>query len=172
MLKTLSVSKMFKYTSKSLIIGVCTVFFIYCQTSYIYAEKAPKFFLSNLEGDRFYSKKNNNIIVSFFFIDCVPCKKEIPQLYQLVKKENLNSKLLFVDPLKDDTREEIKHFANQINVPTTLFYHDTFGNMALKFAKGKMVFPTIIGIKNKVIIFRIHDLKENSIKLLLDNFSK
>ena len=119
---------------------VIALVLLFCQTSDVFAEKAPKFFLSNLEGTRFYSKHNDDFIISFFFIDCIPCKKEIPQLYSLMTSRGLSVKLLFVDPLTEDTVEKIKLFAGKLNVPIDLFYRDALGNMAKKFMSGELVF--------------------------------
>ena len=45
------------------------------------AQPANRFFISNLEGDRFDGRKfSGPIVISFFFVGCPPCVREIPQL--------------------------------------------------------------------------------------------
>jgi thiol-disulfide isomerase/thioredoxin len=158
--------------SKIFITGLLFCVTILFLPSLLCAEQAPKFFLSNLDGARFYSKKNPNIIISFFFIDCVPCRKEIPLLYKLINQETLDTSLLFVDPLKDDTSHGIKALAQKLKVPTTFFYRDALGIMAEKYFKGTPVFPLIVGIKNRSIIFRLHDLKKSSRKKIINSFKQ
>ncbi|MCP4754829.1 MAG: redoxin domain-containing protein [Proteobacteria bacterium] len=129
------------------------------------ATEAPKFWLSNLEDVRFDSRKHQgSILISFFFIDCLPCRKEIPQLYRLVVSKKSNIALLFIDPEGGDSRESIRAFARRLGVPADYFYHDALGRLARKFVRGKMVFPTIIGIKNNRIQFTVHSLKKPSIR--------
>ena len=128
------------------------------------AEKAPKFWISNLNGKQFKSKKQKQpTVISFFFVDCVPCKREIPQLHELFTTEYPKINLLFMDPLAEDSSENIKTFAKSLNVPTKYFYHDALGNIAKKF-KIKNVFPTIVGVKDRQIVFRLNDLSDESLQ--------
>ena len=48
-----------------------------------FAKDAPKFWIRNLEGKRFDTRKQNQpYVISFFFVNCIPCIKEIPQFYE------------------------------------------------------------------------------------------
>jgi len=130
-----------------------------------FAENAPRFWISNLEGERFVSHKHQGgIIISFFYVDCAPCKIEVPQLYRLLQenKEFKDVKLLFVDPQKDDSKEAIREFAERRQVPVQYFCHDPFGRLAKKFFGNKMVYPAIVGIKDGEIHFRLHQLDDEA----------
>jgi len=129
------------------------------------AEKFPKFFISSLKGKRFNSRKQKTpYIVSFFFTGCEPCIKEIPELHKLMVTEFPQVPLLFMDPLPDESDQEIKEFAEALNVPLDFFYHDKQGRIGKKFFKGQMEFPTIVGIQQRLILFRIPVLDEAAIQ--------
>ena len=71
--------------------------------------------------------------------------------------------LLFIDPIKEDSKNDIKNFSKQLNVPLSYFYKDSFGLISKKFFKGKMAFPTIVGIEGKRFIFRYNGIDEETI---------
>ena len=49
-----------------------------------FGKDAPSFWIKNLERQRFDSRKQDQpYVLSFFFVGCVPCIKEIPALYKL-----------------------------------------------------------------------------------------
>ena len=76
------------------------------------AKKVPNFWIRNLEGDRFDTRRHKGpYVLSFFFVNCVPCIKEIPELHAMMSKEFPGSKLLFIDPVEDDSKREIAEFA-------------------------------------------------------------
>lgn len=128
------------------------------------AQKAPKFWITNFERKRFDSRKHQgNIVLSFFFVDCVPCLKEIPQLHEMITTEYPDAALLFVDPIGEDSPEYIKEFAERLGVPVPFFYHDPLGRLAKKFFKGRFVFPTIVGMRAGSILFRVNDLSPDSV---------
>ena len=130
------------------------------------AGKSYKFWISNLEGKRFDSRKHKGpIIISFFFVDCVPCIVEVPQLYKLMSGKYPKAALLYVDPLAEDSSGYIKEFADWREVPYAFFYHDPLSTMAKKFFVGKQfVFPTIVGLDSqRKEVFRVHDLKAEAL---------
>ena len=130
----------------------------------VIAKPPPKFWLKNLEGKRFNSKKQKSAyVVSFFFVNCVPCIKEIPLLYKFISKDYPDVPLLFIDPIKQDSKKNIKNFAKKLNVPLSYFYKDSFGSISKKFFKKKMAFPTIVGIEGKRYIFRYNGIDEEII---------
>ena len=130
----------------------------------VIAKPPPKFWLKNLEGKRFNSKKQKSaFVVSFFFVNCVPCIKEIPLLYKFISKDYPDVPLLFIDPIKQDSKKNIKNFAKKLNVPLSYFYKDSFGSISKKFFKKKMAFPTIVGIEGKRYIFRYNGIDEEII---------
>ena len=130
----------------------------------VIAEPPPKFWMKNLEGKRFSSKKQKSpYVISFFFVHCVPCIKEIPELYKFMSTNYPNVPLLFIDPIKDDSKKDIQRFSEKLNVPLSYFYKDSFGSISKKFFKGKMAFPTIVGIEGKRFIFRYNGIDEETI---------
>jgi len=122
----------------------------------IYAEQSPEFWLKSMEGKRFRSSKQNSpYVISFFFVNCLPCIKEIPMLHQFMSTNYPSIPLLFIDPIKSDSKKDIKKFSRSLKVPLSNFYKDSFGSISKKFfKKGKMYFPTIVGIKGKKYLFR------------------
>ena len=122
-----------------------------------FAKNPPKFWIKSMEGKRFRSSKQNSpYVISFFFVNCPPCKKEIPMLHQFMSTNYPSIPVLFIDPIKSDSKKDIKKFANKtLKVPLSLFYKDSFGSISKKFFnKGEMYFPTIIGIKGNKYLFR------------------
>ena len=122
----------------------------------IYAENPPEFWIKSMEGKRFRSSKQNSpYVISFFFVNCAPCEKEIPMLHQFMSTNYPGIPVLFMDPIKSDSKKDIKKFSKTLKVPLSNFYKDSFGSISKKFfKKGKMYFPTIVGIKGKKYLFR------------------
>ena len=130
----------------------------------VIAEPPPKFWMKNLEGKRFSSKKQKSpYVISFFFVNCAPCIIEIPLLYKFMSTSYPDVPLLFIDPIKEDSKKDIKKFSRKLNVPLSYFYKDSFGSVSKKFFKGKMSFPTIVGIEGKRFIFRYNGIDEETI---------
>ena len=130
----------------------------------IYAETPPEFWIKSMEGKRFRSSKQNSpYVISFFFVNCLPCIKEIPMLHQFMSTNYPSIPVLFIDPIKSDSKKDIKKFSKTLKVPLSLFYKDSFGSISKKFFKGKMAFPTIVGIEGKRFIFRYNGIDEETI---------
>ncbi|MBU2643756.1 hypothetical protein KKI24_03545 [bacterium] len=128
--------------------------------------EAPAFFISNLEDQRFWSRKvSEPIVISFFFVDCLVCRKEIPELYRFLKTHHPHVRLLFIDPLGTDTASRIRELARTLNVPSACFYQDGLGTIALKYGVNN-IFPTIIGIRQGRIVFRFNTLSEDNRRLM------
>ena len=136
-----------------------------------FGQNVPKFWVKSLEGKRFNSKKQKSpYVISFFFVHCVPCIKEIPELYKFMSTNYPNVPLLFIDPIKDDSKKDIQRFSEKLNVPSSYFYKDSFGTISKKFFKGTMSFPTIMGISGNEYLFRFNGIdktKLDKIKSLL-----
>ena len=130
----------------------------------VIADSPPKFWIKNMEGKRFNSKKQKSaFVVSFFFVNCVPCIKEIPLLHKFMSTNYPDVPLLFIDPIREDSKNDIKKFSGILKVPLSYFYKDSFGSISKKFFKGKMAFPTIVGIEGKKYIFRYKGIDEETI---------
>ena len=136
-----------------------------------FGQTPPKFWIRSLEGKRFDSRKEKSpFVISFFFVNCVPCIKEIPDLYNFMNSNFPKVPLLFIDPIKEDSKKDIQRFSEKLKVPLSYFYKDSLGTISKKFFKGKMSFPTIVGIKGKEYLFRfnvINHTQLDKIKLLL-----
>ena len=81
----------------------------------------------------------------------------------LLEIEETHPLLLFIDPIKEDSKNDIKKFSRKLNVPLSYFYKDSFGSISKKFFKGKMAFPTIVGIEGKRFIFRYNGIDDETI---------
>ena len=138
---------------------------------FTFGQTPPKFWVKSLEGKRFNSKKETSpYVISFFFVHCVPCIKEIPVLHKFMSTNYPDVPLLFIDPIKEDSKNDIKKFSRKLKVPLSYFYKDSFGSISKKFFKGKLSFPTIVGIKGDEYLFRFNGIDEtilDEIKLLL-----
>ena len=136
-----------------------------------FGQTPPKFWIRSLEGKRFDSRKEKSpYVISFFFVHCVPCIKEIPELYKFMNANFPNVLLLFIDPIKEDSKKDIQRFSEKLKVPLSYFYKDSFGTISKKFFKGTMSFPTIVGINGNEYLFRFNGIDETileEIKLLL-----
>ena len=138
----------------------------------IYAETPPEFWIKNIEGKRFRSSKQNSpYVISFFFVNCLPCIKEIPMLHQFMSTNYPSIPVLFIDPIKSDSKKDIKKFSKTLKVPLSNFYKDSFGSISKKFFnKGEMYFPLIVGIKGNKYLFRYSKIDNkilNEMKSLL-----
>ena len=136
-----------------------------------FGQNVPKFWIRSLEGKRFDSKKEKSpYVISFFFVHCPPCIKEIPLLHKFMSTNFPHVPLLFIDPIKEDSKKDIQRFSEKLKVPLSYFYKDSFGTISKKFFKGTMSFPTIVGIKGNEYLFRFNGIDEtilDEIKLLL-----
>ena len=136
-----------------------------------FSQTPPKFWIRSLEGKRFDSRKEkSSYVISFFFVNCPPCIKEIPLLHKFMSTNYPNVSLLFIDPIKEDSKKDIQKFSEKLKVPLSYFYKDSFGSISNKFFKGEMSFPTIVGIKRNEYLFRFKGIDEtilDEIKSLL-----
>lgn len=149
--------------SKSILFVTCCLSFLVTAifASVGFAKQAPHFWLSNLEGQQFNSRKTElPYVVSFFFVGCPPCRKEIPELYQLLKPYEGQVNLLFIDPLKVDDTQRIRDYAAHLMVPEKFFYFDALGSVAKKFVSGEMRFPTLMIISEERILIETGALDE------------
>ena len=129
-----------------------------------FGQTPPKFWIRSLEGKRFNSKKETSpYVISFFFVHCVPCIKEIPELYKFMSTNYPNVPLLFIDPIKDDSKKDIQRFSEKLKVPSLYFYKDSFGTISKKFFKGTMSFPTIVGIRGNEYLFRFNGIDKTKL---------
>ena len=139
--------------------------------SSVSAGDAPSFWISSLEGKRFDSRRvgEQSFVLSFFFVNCQPCIREMPVLNALIDERFPEVPLLFIDPLREDSREAVREFAQRLGVPEARVYQDRSGVIARKFFRGgKTVFPTIIGVHDGEELFRYWGLDEEVLEELGD----
>jgi thiol-disulfide isomerase/thioredoxin len=92
----------------------------------VIADSPPKFWIKNMEGKRFNSKKHKSaFVVSFFFVNCVPCIKEIPVLHKFMSTNYPDVPLLFIDPIREDSKNDIKKLSVQFSTTPPLFKKST-----------------------------------------------
>ena len=131
---------------------------------FTFGQTPPKFWIRSLEGKRFNSNKEKSpYVLSFFFVNCLPCIKEIPLLHKFMTTNYPNVPLLFIDPIKEDSKKDIQRFSEKLDVPLSFFYKDSFGSVSKKFFKGRMSFPTIIGISGGEYLFRFNGIDETQL---------
>ena len=129
-----------------------------------FGQNVPKFWIRSLEGKRFDSRKEKSpYVLSFFFVNCIPCIKEIPELYKFMNTNYPNVPLLFIDPIKEDSKKDIQRFSEKLKVPSSYFYKDSFGSISKKFFKGTMSFPTIVGIRGNEYLFRFKEIDQTQL---------
>ena len=129
-----------------------------------FAQTPSKFWIRSLEGKRFDSRKEKSpYVISFFFVHCPPCIKEIPLLHKFMSTNFPHVPLLFIDPIKEDSKKDIQSFSEKLKVPKYFFYKDSFGSISKKFFKGKMSFPTIVGIRGNEYLFRFKEIDQTQL---------
>ena len=129
-----------------------------------FGQTPPKFWIRSLEGKRFDSRKEKSpYVISFFFVHCPPCIKEIPLLHKFMSTNFPHVPLLFIDPIKEDSKKDIQRFSEKLKVSLSYFYKDSFGSISKKFFKGKMSFPTIVGIRGNEYLFRFKGIDQTQL---------
>lgn len=71
----------------------------------------PKFNVKDINGNKYISKDllGKVIVLNFWFKDCPPCKKEMPELNKLVEKYATNPNIVFLG-MGLNTKSEIQNF--------------------------------------------------------------
>lgn len=64
----------------------------------------PSFEVSDIKGTRYniYALKGKIVVLNFWFINCGPCRKEIPELNKLVQENSGNDNVVFLGIALDD----------------------------------------------------------------------
>ena len=144
------------------IISLLLVFMFPIESTF--GQNVPKFWIRSLEGKRFDSKKEKSpYVISFFFVHCPPCIKEIPLLHKFMSTNFPHVPLLFIDPIKEDSKKDIQKFSEKLKVPKSFFYKDSFGSISKKFFKGEMSFPTVVGIRGNEYLFRFKEIDQTQL---------
>ncbi len=91
------------------------------------AIKVPGFFATGLNTKSFFLSRHitpkvrpenkKNMLFSFFTTSCVPCRKEIPFLYQQIEKYNIEKAYLVnVGEKEERVRQYIDHYQYDMNI--------------------------------------------------------
>lgn len=126
------------------------------------------FKVSDISGNKFDLRTNTGkvIVLNFWFINCPPCKAEIPELNELVKDYSENKDVVFL-AVGLDTKYEIKDFLkiNPYNyniINDARFIADKYGvkaypthvvidkNGMIKFSTVGLAFNTVSFIKKSI----------------------
>jgi peroxiredoxin len=139
-------------------------------------ERAPIFMLQDLEGGRislrdFCGKLRNpwknktkyNVIISFWATYCIPCKKEIPELEQLVQDYAETTKLLLISIDKEGLKK-VKPYIQQAGYTSTVLL-DKYQVVAKKYGVKSVPALFLIDREGK-IRFTIMGYEEDGVKQL------
>lgn len=106
---------------------------------------------TDLEGNKFSSKnlKDKILVLNFWFINCPPCKLEIPELNKLVEQYKNDSTVVFIAVALDE-EYQLKKF-----LKTSPFFYSIIDNGRFLAQKYSITsFPTNVIIdKNGTIAF-------------------
>ena len=85
-----------------------------------------------------------------------------------MKSEFPETPLLFIDPVKEDSKRNILKFSKKLKVPQSYFYRDNFSSVSKKFFAGKIAFPTIIGIRDKEFKFQSNKFDDETASMIIN----
>ncbi|WP_224370600.1 TlpA family protein disulfide reductase [Hyalangium versicolor] len=85
--------------------------FVALLASQAFAERAPLFDVTDMEGRRYTSGglSGKIIVLNFWFKDCPPCRAERPALNRVVARYQANPDVVFLAPALDEKEELEKH---------------------------------------------------------------
>lgn len=88
----------------------------------------PRFSEKDIEGNRYKLNelKGKVVVLNFWFVDCMPCRKEIPELNELVARYQHRSDVVFI-AFALDTKGAIGRFLKQV----PFNYHIVSNSIAL-----------------------------------------
>lgn len=121
--------------------------------------KGEKF--SDINGNKFDLRNISDkiYVINFWFINCAPCKKEIPELNELVKQYQDNKNVVFL-AIALDSRFELKEFLK--TMPFNYNIIDDGRYFAQKY--GVTAYPTHVVIgKDGLIKFSTVGLAANTV---------
>lgn len=132
------------------------------ETDYFKTGSRPgNFRFTDLEGNRFNLKELGGkvVVLNFWFINCGPCRKEIPDLNNLVLKYKDNPNVVFL-AIGLDSRSDIKDFVKK----SPFLYHLTENGRYLAQAYGVTGYPTHVVLdKSSKVTFHTNGLAHNTV---------
>lgn len=117
--------------------------------------------IMDMNGNKFDLKNNKDkiYVLNFWFINCPPCKQEIPELNELVRQYKDNKDVVFLAIALDD-KTQLKEFLK--TMPFTYNVVDDGGYLAQKH--GVTAYPTHVVIgKDGLIKFSTLGLASNTV---------
>ena len=123
--------------------------------------KLSNFRFTDLQGNRYNLKELNGkvVVLNFWFINCGPCRQEIPDLNKLVLKYKENPNVLFL-AVALDSRADVKEFLKK----TPFLYNITENGSYLTQSYGVKGYPTHVVLdQNAIIKFHTAGLALNTI---------
>ena len=129
----------------------------------------PDFEWEDLNGKKYTAKdlKGKITVFNFWFVNCAPCRKEMPMLNRLVKKYASNKNIIFLAPALDD-KEKLTKFLEKNSFNYTVM-HGKNTSQLLKVS----AWPThMITDKNGVIKYITVGAYDTTEKELIDNIEK
>lgn len=153
----------------SKIICIFTVIFFVIRIAYgdvKIGEKAPNIILRDNNNNLIISTnilKQKPILISFFYTDCKPCIKEIPELEKLNKKYK-NRVEFFLICTDTNGVDAVKPFIDQMNLSIKVLI-DKYSDVAKSYHVTKYPSSFIINKKGKIIFFCFGYKQENIKKM-------
>lgn len=132
--------------------------------SFVEGAKFDGFKTSDINGDKYDFRKITGkiIVLNFWFINCPPCKAEIPELNNLVDQYKDNDDIIFI-AIALDGKNELKDFLTK--TPFNYKIIDNARYIAQKY--GVKSYPTHVVIdKSGTIKFSTLGLAPNTIPWL------
>lgn len=123
--------------------------------------KPGNFRFTDLDGNKFNLKELGGkvVVLNFWFINCGPCRKEIPDLNRLVLKYKDNPDVVFL-AIGLDSRSEIKDFIKK----SPFLYHLTENGRYLAQAYGVTGYPTHVVLdQSSKVAFHTSGLAYNTV---------
>lgn len=121
-------------------------------------EQAPVVTLFGVSGEfiNTYEYKNSMpLILSFFYVPCPPCEKEIPEI-QRIQNDNPGIKVILIADRNSDaakSREFMKKISDQSGVPISLQVGlDCYGDTTKLFRVKQHPTTVLIDKKGKVVL--------------------
>lgn len=130
-------------------------------TNFKTGSKLPNFRFTDLKGNRYNLKELTGkvVVLNFWFINCGPCRQEIPDLNKMVLKYKDNPNVVFL-AVALDSRADVKEFLKK----TPFLYNITENGSYLTQSYGVQGYPTHVVLdQNAIIKFHTAGLAINTI---------
>lgn len=115
-------------------------------------KESPSFSIKTIDGRRYERdhEKGKILVINFWFIGCGPCRKELPQLNELVVENRARKDIYFISISNIDTKHSLEYVRKRLNLKFQLVAKDT----TIVRSFGVQLYPTNIVIdKNGVVVF-------------------